>query len=88
MHQVTILLYGGALAVIGMLFHFYAPVASCRLNIFFIAWTLVLGVVATLLSARMPRLSGYPDLYHAGSCIHPCMPSEGVARVLIDHTFF
>ena len=86
MHQGTILLYGGALAVIGMLFHFYAPVPSCRLNIFFIAWTLVLGTIITLLSARMPRLSGYPDMCHAGSCIHPCMQSVGVARVLTDHT--
>ena len=55
-YQGTILLYGGALAVIGMLFHFYAPVPGCRLNIFFIAWTLVLGVATTLLSVRMRRL--------------------------------
>ncbi|KAK9845928.1 hypothetical protein WJX81_006178 [Elliptochloris bilobata] len=46
----TVLLYVGALAVIGMLFHFYAPAPSCRLNIFFIGWTLILGICYTFLS--------------------------------------
>jgi len=47
-------LYVGALAVLGLLFHLYAASPSCRLNIFFIAWTLVLGIGYTLLSVR-PR---------------------------------
>ncbi len=47
-------LYVGALAVLGLLFHLYAASPSCRLNIFFIAWTLVLGIGYTLLSVRRP----------------------------------
>lgn len=69
LYQGTVLLYGGALAIIGMLFHLYAPAPSCKLNIFFIAWTLILGISTTLLSARMPGLPvGWMcSLFHAGS---------------------
>ena len=42
--------------MLGMLIHYYAPVPTCRLNMFFIAWTLILGIITTLLSARMPGL--------------------------------
>ncbi len=52
--QGAVVLYVGALAVLGLLFHLYAASPSCRLNIFFIAWTLVLGIGYTLLSVRRP----------------------------------
>ena len=53
-------LYAGALAVLGLLFHLYAAAPGCRLNIFFIAWTLVLGIGYTLLSGRRrPRQAAW-----------------------------
>ena len=44
------LLYGGALAGLGLLFHWWAPRPSCALHIFFITWTLIMALVYTALS--------------------------------------
>ena len=55
------MLFIGALMVVGITFHYYAPAPTCRLNIFFIAWTLILGIVYTFVSVRSPTLP-YPSL--------------------------
>lgn len=59
--QGTAMLFIGALMVVGVTFHYYAPAPTCRLNIFFIAWTLILGIVYTFVSVRSPTLP-YPTL--------------------------
>lgn len=38
------LAFAGGLALVALCYHFYAPAASCSLNIFFATWTLVLGL--------------------------------------------
>lgn len=44
------MLYGGGLAGLGLLYHWWAPRASCSLHIFFITWTLIMAIAYTLLS--------------------------------------
>ena len=44
--------YLAGLACIGIVYHYYAPHASCGLNLFFITWTLVWGMLFTGLSVR------------------------------------
>ena len=46
----SFLFYGGALAGLGLLYHWWAPRASCSLHIFFITWTLVMALIYTALS--------------------------------------
>ena len=48
----TVLLYGGGLAGIGVLYRSYAPSARCSLHIGFITLTLLLGIAYTAISAR------------------------------------
>ncbi|GLC60406.1 hypothetical protein PLESTB_001608800 [Pleodorina starrii] len=37
--------FAGGLVLTGITYHYYAPAGSCSLNIFFITWNLVLGLV-------------------------------------------
>ena len=46
----TAVCYCGSIAIIGALYKFWAPHASCGLNIFFITFTLVLALIYTLIS--------------------------------------
>lgn len=48
--------YTGAIAIIGALYKFWAPHASCGLNIFFITFTLVLALIYTLISVSPWRV--------------------------------
>ena len=48
----------GGLVILGFMYHYYAPYASCSLNIFFITWTLIMALVYAALSVR-------PELYSA-----------------------
>ncbi|KAK9811743.1 hypothetical protein WJX72_009404 [[Myrmecia] bisecta] len=50
------LFFLGSLAVLGVLYHFYAPFASCSLNIFFITWTLITAIVYTMISVSPWRM--------------------------------
>ena len=54
------LLYGGGLAALGVLYHFWAPHARCSLNIFIITWTLILGLFYSGLSVApwRPQYAG------------------------------
>ncbi|GFR44202.1 hypothetical protein Agub_g5385 [Astrephomene gubernaculifera] len=36
--------FGGGLVLTGITYHYYAPAASCSLNVFFITWNLLLGL--------------------------------------------
>ena len=47
----TCMLAGG-LVILGFMYHYYAPYASCSLNIFFITWTLIMALFFTGLSVR------------------------------------
>ena len=47
----TCMLAGG-LVILGFMYHYYAPYASCSLNIFFITWTLIMALFLTGLSVR------------------------------------
>ena len=47
----TCMLAGG-LVILGFMYHYYAPYASCSLNIFFITWTLIMVLFFTGLSVR------------------------------------
>ena len=48
----SFIFYSGSLALIVACYHFYAQLATCGLNIFFITFTLVLTIVYTLVSAQ------------------------------------
>ncbi|KXZ53768.1 hypothetical protein GPECTOR_6g686 [Gonium pectorale] len=37
--------FAGGLALTGIAYHYYAPAGSCSLNIFFVTWNLILGIV-------------------------------------------
>ena len=49
------LLYLGSLAFNGLAYYYYAPTGACRLNIFFITWTLIMGIFITVLSVGQPQ---------------------------------
>lgn len=70
--QGTAMLFIGALMVVGVTFHYYAPAPTCRLNIFFIAWTLILGIVYTFVSVRSAIIP-YPTLPYP-TLTHPTLP--------------
>lgn len=48
----SILCYIIALGIIVVVYIFYAPSGSCGLNIFFITWTLIMGLALTGMSVR------------------------------------
>ncbi len=48
----TVSMYAVGLVIIGFMYHYYAPFASCGLNIFFITWTLIMGIAYSLFSVR------------------------------------
>ncbi|GIL85123.1 hypothetical protein Vretifemale_13749 [Volvox reticuliferus] len=41
----TAISFAGGLVLTGVTYHYYAPASSCSLNIFFITWNLVLGLL-------------------------------------------
>ncbi len=46
-------MYACGLVIIGFMYHFYAPAASCSLNIFFITWTLIMGIAYSIFSVSV-----------------------------------
>ncbi len=40
----TCVCLGAGLALTGVAYHYYAPRASCSLNIFFVTWNLIMGM--------------------------------------------
>ena len=54
----SFIFYSGSVALIVACYHFYAQLATCGLNIFFITFTLVLTIVYTLVSARAGSRAG------------------------------
>lgn len=48
--------YCGSLALVGALYHFYAPSASCSVNIFLITFTLLLAIAYTIVSVSRWRV--------------------------------
>jgi hypothetical protein len=52
----TVSMYAVGLVVIGFMYHLYAPFPSCSLNIFFITWTLIMGVAYSVFSVRPANL--------------------------------
>ena len=49
----TVSMYACGLVIIGFMYHFYAPAASCSLNIFFITWTLIMGIAYSIFSVSL-----------------------------------
>ena len=49
----TVAMYACGIVIIGFMYHFYAPAASCSLNIFFITWTLIMGIAYSIFSASL-----------------------------------
>ena len=73
----SFIFYSGSVALIVTCYHFYAQLATCGLNIFFITFTLVLTIVYTLVSAQTGSwevLAGW--LLPMGACQSPqqCSP--------------
>lgn len=67
----TALMYGGGIAVVGVLYHYFAPHGWCHLNIFFITWTVVLGFAYSFISVshslalqNVPVCQGTTNLKH------------------------
>lgn len=63
--------YGFSLTVTGVAFHYFAPRGSCSTNIFWIVWTLLLGIVVTVISLSKWR----PDnagLFTSGAVFGYC----------------
>lgn len=54
----SFIFYSGSVALIVACYHFYAQLATCGLNIFFITFTLVLTIVFTLVSAQAGAQAG------------------------------
>ncbi len=52
----TVSMYACGLVIIGFMFHYYAPAASCSLNIFFITWTLILGIAYSIFSVMFKSM--------------------------------
>ena len=48
----TTTMLAGGLIILGFMYHYYAPYASCGLNIFFITWTLIMALFYVGLSVR------------------------------------
>ncbi|KAK9907944.1 hypothetical protein WJX75_000353 [Coccomyxa subellipsoidea] len=51
----TVAMYACGIVIIGFMYHFYAPAASCSLNIFFITWTLIMGIAYSIFSVTPYR---------------------------------
>ena len=62
--------YLAGLACIGIVYHYYAPHASCGLNIFLITWTLIWGMIFTVLSVSSCR--ALPDDSRTMLRLVPC----------------
>lgn len=63
--------YSFSLTVIGVAFHFFAPRGTCSTNIFWIVWTLLLGIVVSVISLSKWR----PDnagLFTSGAVFGYC----------------
>ena len=63
----TTTMLAGGLVILGFMYHYYAPYASCGLNIFFITWTLIMALVYVTLSVRslLDSLTELPALFSA-----------------------
>ena len=85
--QGTTILFIGALMVVGVTFHYYAPAPTCRLNIFFIAWTLLMGVVYTFVSARSPPV-GVMHGPSTGNFSPDSTSAQEKRRVLLVELYF
>lgn len=70
----TISMYAIGLVIVGFMYHYYAPFASCGLNIFFITWTLIMGMAYSLYSVSPNlSLSGRSQLHdYSGKQSLPC----------------
>ncbi|PNH11311.1 putative serine incorporator [Tetrabaena socialis] len=78
--------FGGGLALTGISFHYYAPAASCSLNVFFATWNLILGLVLAavlFIPGRQPTAglltSGAVWLY-CSYLLYSALASEPVTR--------
>lgn len=63
----TTSMLAGGLVILGFMYHYYAPYASCGLNIFFITWTLIMALIYVALSVRslLDVLTELPALSNA-----------------------
>lgn len=68
----TISMYACGLVIIGFMYHYYAPFASCGLNIFFITFTLIMGIAYSLFSVSPGKIKFAPCL--SDSRLSPEMP--------------
>ena len=59
--------YLAGLACIGIVYHYYAPHASCGLNIFLITWTLIWGMIYTALSVSSFCTLAISRIWHPAS---------------------
>ncbi len=78
----TCMLAGG-LVILGFMYHYYAPYASCSLNIFFITWTLIMALFFTGLSVRSALQTTHSD--QSPSVVFALLSSRELSQALICH---
>ena len=78
----TCMLAGG-LVILGFMYHYYAPYASCSLNIFFITWTLIMALFFTGLSVRSALQTTHSD--QSPSVVFALLSSRQLSQALICH---